>query len=170
MKVLVTGGAGYVGSTVASALADAGHVPVLLDDLSRGARAFTRGRAYYLGDVADGALLRRVFADHPDIDATVHCAASIVVPESVAAPLRYYRNNVAGTVALLTHLSDVVPVCRSTGRRTRGASSLPRMSRSSRSRSPASTGRRATVPRSVITSMSGTLRWRTSARSSASMP
>jgi UDP-glucose 4-epimerase len=104
VQVLITGGAGFVGSTVASACEDAGHYPVLLDDLSRGARAFTAGRTFYEGDVADGDLLRRVFSDHPGIDAVVHCAGSIVVPESVERPLHYYRNNVAKTVELVEHL------------------------------------------------------------------
>ena len=106
MKVLITGGAGFVGATVASACEDAGHVPVILDDLSRGALAFTRGRAFYRGDMADRVLLRRVFAEHPDIAAVVHCAAAIVVPESVARPLHYYRTNVSGTVALLESLDE----------------------------------------------------------------
>ncbi|MEU7321142.1 UDP-glucose 4-epimerase GalE [Streptomyces griseoviridis] len=104
-KVLITGGAGYIGSTVASALADQGVVPVVLDDLSTGRREFVGdGRAFYEGDIADGALVDRVFADHPDIGATLHCAAKIVVPDSVAEPLRYYRENVAKTVDLLDSL------------------------------------------------------------------
>jgi UDP-glucose 4-epimerase len=104
VKVLVTGGAGYIGSTVASACADAGLVPVVLDDLSAGVRAFTAGRALYAGDIADAALLDRVFAEHPDIGAAVHCAAVTVVPDSVARPLHYYRENVAKTVDLLDGL------------------------------------------------------------------
>ena len=104
MEVLITGGAGFIGSTVASACLDEGVTPVLLDNLSTGRREFTEGRAFYEGDIADGALLDRIFADHPDISAVIHCAALIVVPESVAEPLRYYRENVAKTVALLEHL------------------------------------------------------------------
>ena len=104
MRILITGGAGYIGSTIASACEDAGHEVVILDDLSAGARAFTTGRAFYEGDIADGALLEKVFADHPGIDAVVHCAAAIVVPESVAEPLRYYDNNVGKTVRLVAHL------------------------------------------------------------------
>lgn len=104
MKVLVTGGAGFIGSTVASAAADAGMTPVVLDDLSRGRRVFGERHAFFEGDIADGALLDRIFDEHPDIDATVHCAAKIVVPESVADPLAYYRNNVAKTVDLLGNL------------------------------------------------------------------
>lgn len=104
MKILITGGAGFIGSTIGSACLDAGHRPVVLDDLSTGVAAFARDRPFYRGDIADAGLLARVFADHPDIAATVHCAASIVVPESVAEPLRYYRNNVAKTVDLLDSL------------------------------------------------------------------
>lgn len=104
MKVLVTGGAGYIGSTVASALLDAGHVPVIVDDLSVGAAAFTHGRVFYRGDFADTALLDQAFADHPEIMAVVHCAARTIVPESVAEPLRYYDNNVGKTVRLLAHV------------------------------------------------------------------
>ncbi|MFE4975036.1 UDP-glucose 4-epimerase GalE [Kitasatospora sp. NPDC056651] len=103
-KVLITGGAGFIGSTVASALLDRGITPVVLDDLSRGRVEFVEDRIFYRGDIADAALLARIFAEHPDIDATVHCAAKIVVPESVAQPLYYYRENVAKTVELLDAL------------------------------------------------------------------
>ncbi|AUY48018.1 UDP-glucose 4-epimerase GalE [Streptomyces sp. CB01881] len=103
-KVLITGGAGYIGSTVASALLDQGITPVILDDLSKGRAEFVEGRVFYQGDTADGALLDRIFAEHPDIDAALHCAARIVVPESVAKPLFYYRENVAKTVELLDSL------------------------------------------------------------------
>ncbi|MGW3180115.1 UDP-glucose 4-epimerase GalE [Kitasatospora sp. NPDC001119] len=103
-KVLITGGAGFIGSTVASALLDRGITPVVLDDLSRGRTEFVADRLFYRGDIADAALLDRIFAEHPDIDATVHCAAKIVVPESVAKPLYYYRENVAKTVELLDAL------------------------------------------------------------------
>lgn len=104
MKVLITGGAGFIGSTVGSALLDSGIKPVILDNLVTGRRAFAAGRPFYEGDIADGALIDRVFAEHPDIHAVVHCAALIVVPESVAQPLRYYRENVSKTIALLEHL------------------------------------------------------------------
>jgi len=104
MKVLITGGAGFIGSTIASACLDQGITPIILDNLVTGRREFTEGRDFYEGDIADGPLLDRIFADHPEIGATIHCAALIVVPESVAEPLRYYRENVAKTVALLEHL------------------------------------------------------------------
>ncbi|MGH3413538.1 MAG: UDP-glucose 4-epimerase GalE [Marmoricola sp.] len=105
MKVLVTGGAGYIGSTTAKALEVAGHIPVVLDSLVSGPRAFVRDRVFYQGDIADRELLRRVVADHPDIGATVHMAARIVVPESVAQPYEYYRNNVAKSLELFDELA-----------------------------------------------------------------
>ena len=100
MKVLITGGAGYIGSTVASACEDSGHEVVILDDFSTGRREFIGDRAVYEGDFADEALLERVFSEH-SIDAVVHCAAKIVVPESVEQPLDYYENNVSKTITLL---------------------------------------------------------------------
>lgn len=100
MKVLITGGAGYIGSTVASACEDAGHEVVVLDDFSTGRREFIGERICYEGDIADEELLARVFSEQ-SIDAVVHCAAKIVVPESVSDPLGYYDNNVGKTVKLL---------------------------------------------------------------------
>ena len=100
MLVLITGGAGYIGSTVASACEDAGHQVVILDDFSTGRREFIGDRTLYEGDIADAALLDRIFSEQ-SIDAVVHCAAKIVVPESVSDPLGYYENNVAKTLVVL---------------------------------------------------------------------
>ena len=104
MKVLVAGGAGYIGSTVASACSDVGITPVILDSLATGRREFTAGHAFRQGDIADGPLIDHIFAEHPDIGAVIHCAALIVVPDSVADPVRYYRENVAKSVAFTEHL------------------------------------------------------------------
>lgn len=104
MKVLVTGAAGFIGSTVALALLDAGEEVVGIDNLSRGPEAFLRHFPSYVGDVADGPLLARIFAEHPDITAAVHCAARTMVTESIADPLGYYRANVAATIAFVEHL------------------------------------------------------------------
>lgn len=104
MKVLIAGGAGYIGSTVASACLDEGITPVLLDSLVRGRREYTEGRIFFEGDISDGAVVDRIFAEHPDITAVVHCAALIVVPESVADPSAYYEGNVAKSLDFLGHL------------------------------------------------------------------
>lgn len=104
MKVLVTGGAGYIGSTICSALADRGHAPVILDSLVKGRREFTRGKIFYQGDIADRNLLEKIFSQHPEIAAVIHCAAWILVPESMAKPFEYYRENVAKSNEFFHHL------------------------------------------------------------------
>jgi UDP-glucose 4-epimerase len=104
MKFLITGGAGYIGSTVASALEDEGHTPIILDSLVTGRVEFTKDRIFYEADIADASALERVFADHPDIEACLHCAALIVVPESVEQPYLYYRENVAKSLELFMNL------------------------------------------------------------------
>ena len=103
MKILITGGAGYIGSTIASALEDSGHTPVILDSLVTGRIEFTRGRAFYQGDIADKALVRQVFSEHPDIYAVIHCAALIVVPESTIKPYEYYRENVGKSLGVVQY-------------------------------------------------------------------
>ncbi len=98
---LVTGGAGYIGSHVAWALIDAGWRIVVLDDLSTGQRALVPpGAQFVQGDVGDGALLRAVLREE-GISAVLHFAGSIVVPESVAEPITYYRNNLCGSIELI---------------------------------------------------------------------
>jgi UDP-glucose 4-epimerase len=105
MKVLVTGGAGYIGSTTAKALEEAGHTPIILDSLLTGPLVFTKDRIFYEGDIADRDLIRRIVDEHPDLDATIHMAARIVVPESVEKPYEYYRNNVAKSLELFDELN-----------------------------------------------------------------
>ncbi|XVQ12378.1 NAD-dependent epimerase/dehydratase family protein [Spirillospora sp. CA-255316] len=104
MKVLITGGAGFIGSTIASAFAERGIVPVVLDSLVTGRSAFTEGKIFYEGDIADGAVVDEIFAAHPDIAVAVHCAALIVVPDSMSDPHRYYQVNLTGTLSLAGHL------------------------------------------------------------------
>jgi UDP-glucose 4-epimerase len=107
MKYLITGGAGYIGSTICSAMEDAGHTPVILDSLVTGREEFTRGRLFYQADIADSAAVERVFKDHPDIHATIHCAALIIVPESVSKPAEYYRENVSKSLELFSNLNRI---------------------------------------------------------------
>ncbi len=107
MKVLITGGAGYIGSTICSALKDHGHTPVILDSLITGQEVFTKEHVFYHGDIADQALVARVFNEHPDIYATIHCAALIVVPESVAKPYEYYYENVVKSMNFFHQLSEL---------------------------------------------------------------
>lgn len=99
--VLVTGGAGYIGSHVVLALGDAGRPVVVLDDLSTGRRAAVPpGVPLIEGDAGDRGTVEHVLREHR-IGTVMHFAGSIVVPESVEKPLDYYRNNTAGSLALI---------------------------------------------------------------------
>jgi len=106
MRVLVTGGAGYVGSVSVEALVDAGHDVVVLDDLSTGHRdAVVAGARLVEGSYADRRSLAALLAATP-VDAVLHCAARSLVGESIAEPALYYRENVAGGVTLLEALRE----------------------------------------------------------------
>ena len=101
LNVLVTGGAGYIGSHAVLALKDAGHIPVVIDNLVTGFRwAVPDDVVFFEGDIADSQLVARINAVS-QIDAVMHFAGSVVVPESVENPLKYYNNNTAKTRALL---------------------------------------------------------------------
>lgn len=103
--VLVTGGAGYIGSHAVLALKDAGWSVAVIDNLVTGFRfAIPEGVAFYEGDIEDADLLARIFADQGMGDgkgAIMHFAGSVVVPESVENPLKYYHNNTAKSRALI---------------------------------------------------------------------
>jgi UDP-glucose-4-epimerase GalE len=111
MRILVTGGAGYIGSHTCKALAAKGFEPIVYDNLSRGNRWAVKWGPLEEGDIADTARLRAVFMDYRPA-ALMHFAAYAYVGESVENPLLYYRNNVAGTVSLLQALLDfeAIPV------------------------------------------------------------
>jgi len=100
-KVLVTGGAGYIGSHAVLALKDAGHNPVVIDNLTTGFRwALLDDVPFYEGDIADETLIARIIQEQ-HIQAIMHFAGSIIVPESVENPLKYYRNNTANSRSII---------------------------------------------------------------------
>jgi UDP-glucose 4-epimerase len=97
MTVLVTGGAGYIGSHMVFELLDAGEQVVVLDNLATGFQwAVPAGVPLIVGDTGDQSLLSRLIREK-DIQAIIHFAASLIVPESVRDPLAYYRNNTVNT-------------------------------------------------------------------------
>ena len=101
LPVLVTGGAGYIGSHAVLALKDGGWPVAVVDNLTTGFRfAIPEGVPLYEGDIEDGALLARIFAEQ-GTQAVMHFAGSIIVPESVENPLKYYHNNTAKSRALI---------------------------------------------------------------------
>jgi UDP-glucose 4-epimerase len=101
VTVLVTGGAGYIGSHTTYALLDRGEDVVVLDNLSTGVRVLVGEKAHFVeGNVADPALVARLIRER-GVDAVIHFAGSIVVPDSMAQPLAYYANNVVASRALI---------------------------------------------------------------------
>lgn len=106
MAVLVTGGGGYIGSHMVWALLEAGEEVVVIDRLSTGFRwAIAPEARMYEGDIADAALLSRIFSENA-IDAVIHFAGSIVVPDSVSDPLGYYENNTVKSRALIASVVE----------------------------------------------------------------
>jgi UDP-glucose 4-epimerase len=105
MRVLVTGGAGYIGSHMVKLLLDSGAEVSVLDDLSTGHADAVRGGHFVRGDIADISLTSNLLRDRR-IEAVVHFAACSLVAESVADPLKYYTRNVGGTTALLSAMRD----------------------------------------------------------------
>ncbi len=105
MKLVVTGGAGYIGSTVATMLLEAGHEVIVLDNLSHAQQSSVPKQTQFIkADIADFA---SVFAGDKSIDAVLHFAAFIEAGESVQHPEKYWHNNVAGTLQLLSALKDL---------------------------------------------------------------
>ncbi|MBN2557132.1 MAG: UDP-glucose 4-epimerase GalE [Clostridia bacterium] len=100
MAVLVTGGAGFIGSHMVAELIENKMDPVVLDNLSTGNKKAVTGGRLYLGDIRNPGDLDKVFSEN-DIESVVHFAASSIVPESMADPAKYYDNNINGTLCLL---------------------------------------------------------------------
>jgi len=105
MKILVTGGAGYIGSHTAKFLAAAGHEPVIFDDMSQGHEWAVKWGPLERGSLADQGRLREVFAAHK-VEAVVHFAASALVGESMSQPTKYFRNNTVATLNLLDAMRE----------------------------------------------------------------
>jgi len=106
VRILVTGGAGYIGSHTAKLLARSGFEPVVLDNLSTGHRWAVKWGPMIEGDLADGRLIREVIAAYK-VRAVIHFAASAYVGESMKSPRKYFRNNVANALNLLESLIDM---------------------------------------------------------------
>ncbi len=104
-RVLVTGGAGYIGSHACKALADAGYEPVTYDNMVNGHEELVKWGPLEVGDILDGERLKEVI-DKYDPYACMHFAAFALVGESVEDPAKYYRNNVLGTISLLEALRE----------------------------------------------------------------
>lgn len=101
MTILVTGGAGYIGSHMVHELCDSKEPVVVLDNLSTGFRvSIPDSVPFYQGDIADSALVNRILADHP-VSTIIHFAGSAVVPDSITNPLSYYDNNTCGSRSLI---------------------------------------------------------------------
>ncbi|MDO6657282.1 UDP-glucose 4-epimerase GalE [Anaerobacillus sp. 1_MG-2023] len=105
MAILVTGGAGYIGSHTVMYLREQKEDVVVLDNLTKGHEQAVLDVPLYKGDLTDGKVIDQIFADH-SIDSVIHFAASSLVGESVSNPLEYYRNNVAGSQALVSKLVE----------------------------------------------------------------
>lgn len=101
MNVLITGGSGYIGSHTVRALLEHGNSVVVIDRHRPARPEATKGASFVIGDLRDGSLLDRVFAAHP-VDTVIHIAADKSVEESVRDPEQYFRNNVGGTLELLS--------------------------------------------------------------------
>jgi UDP-glucose 4-epimerase len=105
MRILVAGGAGYIGSNMVACLAAEGHQPIIYDNLSKGHTAAIKGCEFVKGDLADFNLLTATLKKHK-IEAVMHFAAFIEAGESVTNPLKYYQNNVSNTQTLLSAMES----------------------------------------------------------------
>lgn len=105
MTILVTGGAGYIGSHTVAELLERGEEVVVIDNMQTGHREALLGGKLYEGDLRDKALLKKLFSEN-EIDAVIHFAANSLVGESMKDPVKYYDNNVFGTLCLLEAMNE----------------------------------------------------------------
>lgn len=105
MAVLVTGGAGYIGSHTVAALLEGGQEVVIVDNLQQGHRKAVLGGRLYEGDLRDAVFMDLVFREN-EIEAVIHFAANSLVGESMNHPIKYYHNNVYGTLCLLEKMNE----------------------------------------------------------------
>ena len=108
MRILVTGGAGYIGSHTAKALARAGYEPVVLDDFCTGHRSAVQWGPLVEGSLADAELISKVIKEF-EVKAVIHFAASLLVGESMTEPRKYFWNNVVNTFRLLDAMLLAIP-------------------------------------------------------------
>lgn len=107
MKILITGGAGYLGSMLCYALEDNGHTPIILDSLVGGNEKIIESHIFYQGDISDKYLITQIFNEHSDIQIVIHCAERSAVSASVNKPYEYYTANVVKSMLLFKNLRDV---------------------------------------------------------------
>jgi len=105
--VLVTGGAGYVGSNICLALIQSGFEPIVLDSLVTGRKEFADKFINYIGEYGDKILIKKIFSEHPNIEFCIHCAALVLVPQSVDDPYSYYKVNVVQSIELFKTLTEL---------------------------------------------------------------
>lgn len=105
-KIIVTGGAGYIGSAICSFLQDNGITPIVLDSLVTGNKDFIRDFPFYQNDISEPGIISRIRKEHPEAIALIHCAARIIVEESVKDPELYYRENVLKSLELFKQCGE----------------------------------------------------------------
>lgn len=107
MKVLITGGSGFIGSMICYALSDVGIEMAVLDSEVFEAEKNIKGCKFYLGDIANKKLLTKIFDENPDIEITIHCAEKSSVALSIEHPYEYYSLNVVKSMELFNNLSEL---------------------------------------------------------------
>ena len=99
-KILVTGGAGYIGSTISTILSDFGYIPIILDSSTSDYISSNNDHIFFRGDFSDEDNLETIFDLHPEISIVIHCAGLTSVPESIQNPISYYTENTTKSMKL----------------------------------------------------------------------